>query len=374
MQPPVQVTPVRGWRDLRGFLKLSWRIYQDDPAWVPPLLFDLKKLLNPRKHPFHQHAEVQYFLARRGQEVVGRIAAIINHQYVQFHEEATGFFGFFESVNDEEVAAELLAAAERWVAERGMAGMRGPMNFSTNEECGLLVEGFQYPPAVMMPYNPPYYIQLLEAAGYVKAKDLLAYLIADPTKTPERLARGVARLQRGQNITIRPINLRRFREDLEIIRGIYHSAWEHNWGFVPMTKAEFDDTAQQLRRVANPNLCLIAEVEGEPVGFALALPDYNQALRYINGRLLPFGLLKLLWYRRKIDAARVLTLGLKPGFRRLGIDALLYFRLWQETPKNGYSAWVECSWILEDNWEMRRGLERMGARIYKTYRIYEKAL
>ncbi|HEV8712117.1 MAG TPA: GNAT family N-acetyltransferase [Candidatus Binatia bacterium] len=340
---------------------------------MPPLLFDLKKLLDPHRHPFHRHAEVQYFLARRGEEVLGRIAAIVNHQYVQFHDEATGFFGFFESVADEHIAAELLAAAEQWVSQRGMWRMRGPMNFSTNEECGLLVDGFQYPPAVMMPYNLPYAAQLLEAVGYTKAKDLLAYVLDDVTP-PERLVRGVARLQHHHNITIRPINLRWFRQDVALMLEVYNSAWERNWGFVPMTKAEVDSLARQLRWVGNPNLCLIAEIKGEAVGFALALPDYNQALRYLDGRLLPFGLLKLLWHRRKITAARILTLGLKPGFRHMGIDAMLYLRLWQEAPKNGYTAWVECSWILEDNWAMRRGLERMGARVYKTYRIYEKAL
>lgn len=369
----VRVAPVRGRQDLRRFLTLPWRIYQGNPAWVPPLLFDLKKLLDPRKHPFHRHAEVQYFLAWRGEEVLGRIAAIVNHQHVQFHDEATGFFGFFESVDDERVAGELLTAAERWVAERGMQRMCGPMNFSTNEECGLLVDGFQYPPAVMMPYNPPYAARLIEAAGYGKAKDLLAYLL-DDTTPPERLVRGIARLQQQHHITIRPINLRRFRQEVELLLAVYNSAWERNWGFVPMTKEEVDGLAQQLRWVGNPNLCLLAEVKGEVIGFALALPDYNQALRHLDGRLFPFGLFKLLWYQRKINAARVLTLGLKPGFRRMGIDAMLYLRLWQEAPKNGYTAWVECSWILEDNWAMRRGLERMGARPYKTYRIYEKTL
>ncbi len=373
MLPSVHVTPVRGRQDLRYFLKFPWHIYHGNPAWVPPLLLDLKKLLDPRKHPFHRHAEVQYFLAWRGEEVVGRIAAIVNHQHVQFHDDATGFFGFFESVDDERVAVELLTAAEQWVSERGMQRIRGPMSFSTNEECGLLVDGFRYPPTVMMPYNLPYAAQLIEAAGYTKAKDLLAYVL-DEVTPPERLVRGVARLQQSQNITIRPINLRRFRQEVELILAVYNSAWERNWGFVPMTKAEVDGLARQLRWVGNPNLCLIAEIKGEAVGFALALPDYNQALRYIDGRLFPFGLLKLLWYQRKINAARVLTLGLKPGFRHMGIDAMLYLRLWQEAPKNDYTARVECSWILEDNWPMRRGLERLGARIYKTYRIYEKTL
>ena len=374
MSSAVHVSPVQSRRNFHQFLKLPWRIYQGNPVWVPPLLFDLKKLLNRSKHPFHRHAEVQYFLARRGTEAVGRIAAIVNHQYVQFQQDQTGFFGFLESIEDQDVTSALLRTAEQWVATRGMHRIHGPMSFSTNEECGLLVDGFQRPPTIMMPYNAPYMGQLIESAGYEKAKDLLAYLIdATIKRAPERLVHGVARLQQHHDITIRPINLKRFREEVALILDVYNSAWERNWGFVPLTKEEIDDLAKQLRMVGNPNLCLIAETKKEPVGFALALPDYNQVLRHMNGRLFPFGVFKLLWYKRKMNGARILTLGLKPGFRRMGIDAMLYLRLWEEAPKNGYPL-VECSWILEDNWPMRRGLERMGAELYKTYRIYEKAL
>jgi GNAT superfamily N-acetyltransferase len=372
MPVAVRVVPLRDRRDFRQFLKLPWRIYRNDPHWAPPLLFDQKQLLDRRKHPFHQHAEVEYFLAWRGEEVVGRIAAIVNRQHVEFHEEATGFFGFFESVDDIEVASALLTTAEQWVAARGMQQIRGPMSFSTNEECALLVDGFDSAPTVMMPYNLTYYPYLLEAAQYAKAKDLLAYLL-DDTTPPPRLVRGVERLLRGQNVIIRPFNRKRFKEEVEKLTVIYQSAWERNWGFVPMLQEEIDNFADQMWWVANPNLCLLAEVDGEAIGFALALPDYNQVLRHLDGRLFPLGLFKFLWYRRKISTARVLILGLKPGFRRRGIDAMLYLRLWQEAPKNGYPV-VECSWILEDNWDMRRALERMGARLYKTYRVYEKQL
>lgn len=369
----VRVVSVRDRHDFQQFLQLPWRIYRNDPLWVPPLLFDQKQLLNRRKHPFHRHAEVEYFLAWRGEEVVGRIAAIVNRQYVEFHEEVTGFFGFFESIDDHEVASALLTTAEQWVAARGMRQMRGPMSFSTNEECALLIDGFDSAPAVMMPYNPTYYPQLLEGSGYVKAKDLLAYLVDGTVPPPPRLVSGVERLLQRQNIVIRPFNLKRFKQEVEKLTAIYQSAWERNWGFVPMIQAEVDNFADQMKWVANPNLCLLAEIDGEAIGFALALPDYNQVLRHMNGRLFPFGLFTFLWYRRKISTARVLILGLKPGFRRRGIDAMLYLRLWQEAPKNGYPI-VECSWILEDNWDMRRALERMGGRLYKTYRVYEKQL
>lgn len=374
-QQGVRVVPVRRRSARRSFLSLPERLYRHEPAWVPPLLLDLKNLLNPAKHPFHQHAAVEYFLALRAKEVVGRIAAIVNHQYVSFHKRPVGFFGFFESVDDPAVASALLCAAEGWVAERGMSHIHGPMNFSTNEMCGLLVDGFEHTPMLMMPYNPAYYAELIEVAGYRKAKDLLAYLIdvrADATP-PARLVRGVERLQRAQRVTIRPFNRCRFETEISQVFALYQQAWQHNWGFVPVTQAELEHFVKQVRRIADPRLCLIAELEGQPVGFALALPDYNQVLRRTNGRLLPFGWLKLLWYRRSVNATRILLLGLKPGVRLRGLDAMLYLKLWQEAPKNGYP-YVECSWILEDNWPMIRGLERMGAERYKTYRVYGKVL
>lgn len=375
MPQAVRVVPVQGRSERRSFLTLPERLYKDEPAWVPPLLLDLKDLLNPDKHPFHQHADVQYFLALQGEEVVGRIAAIVNHQYVSFHNEPIGFFGFFESVDDLAVASALLSTAEQWVAERGMAQIRGPMNFSTNEMCGLLVDAFEHPPMLMMPYNQRYYASLIEGTGYTKAKDLLAYLIdvrADATP-PARLVRGVERLRRSQQVSIRPIDMRRFEAEIKQLFGIYQQSWQSNWGFVPVTAEELEHFVKQVHWIADPKLCLIAEVEDEIVGFALALPDYNQILQRIDGRLLPFGWLKLLWHRRSINATRILLLGLKPDARLRGLDAMLYLKFWEEAPKNGYP-YVECSWILEDNWPMIRGLERMGAERYKTYRVYEKML
>ena len=375
MSRDVRIAPVRNRQDFRQFTQLPWQLYRDDPAWVPPLLFDLKKRLSPEKHPFHKHAAVQYFLARLNGQAVGRIAAIVNHRHIQFHNESVGFFGFFESIDDQDVAQALLAAAEQWAGKRGVRSIRGPMSFSTNEECGLLVEGFNTAPMIMMSHHRPSYARLIRTAGYAKAKDLLAYLIdlREDATIPERLVHGVQRLQRKQAITIRPIELRRFKEEIRVLHAIYHRAWKHNWGFVPMTEAEVDLLARTLRLVADPKLCLIAELENRPVGFALALPDYNQALQHMNGRLFPLGLLKFLWYRRQIDALRILLLGTNPDVRVRGLDAMLYLKLWQDVPSYGYRL-VECSWILEENWDMRRGLERMGAQIYKTYRIFEKAL
>ncbi len=375
MPTAVCIVPAQGRSAQHSFLTLPERLYKNEPAWVPPLLLDLKELLNPDKHPFHQHADVQYFLAIRGGEVVGRVAAIVNHQHISFHNEPIGFFGFFESIDDPATASALLTTAEQWVVERGMKQIRGPMNFSTNEICGLLVDGFELPPMLMMPYNLAYYSTLIERAGYSKAKDLFAYLIdvREDATPPARLVRGIERLQQAQQVTIRPIHMGRFETEIKQLFRIYQESWKSNWGFVPVTEAELEHFVKQIRWIADPKLCQIAEVGGEVVGFALALPDYNQILQRIDGRLLPFGWLKLLWHKRSINATRILLLGLKPDVRLRGLDAMLYLKFWEEAPKNGYP-YVECSWILEDNWPMIRGLERMGAERYKTYRVYEKTL
>ncbi|CAN5593114.1 GNAT family N-acetyltransferase [soil metagenome] len=358
---------------LRRFIRVAWRQNARDPMWVPPLLLAQKTLLDPKKHPFHQHADVAYFLAEKDGEAVGRIAAIVNHLHNEFHEEKTGFFGFFESDDDPEIARALLDAAAGWLRERGMERMRGPANFSSNEEWGLLVEGFDTPPMIMMAHNPPYYARLIEAAGLEKVKDLLAYWMDDPTPH-ERLVKGFERIARRRGLTIRSLDMRRFRQEVDTIKEIYNDAWQKNWGFVPMTDAEFEQMAKEMKPVVDPHLCLIAEVNGEPVGFSLTLPDLNQALKQLpNGRLLPFGIFRLLWEKRKLRGLRVITLGFKQGYQHLGLGLGLYLRSWQVGAERGYQH-AEASWILEDNWDMRRPLENMGARVYKRYRLYERAL
>jgi GNAT superfamily N-acetyltransferase len=375
MRGDIRVEPVAGRRELNRFLRLPWRIYAGDPHWVPPLLSDVRAALDPARHPFHRNAEVRLFLARRSGEVVGRIAAVVNRAHNSFHEEALGFVGLFESVHDQGVADALFAAAEAWLRERGMDRVRGPVNLSTNEEIcspGVLVEGWHRAPVIMMGYAPPYYAGLFEGAGYGKARDLLAFWL-EGHHPPLRLKRAYDRLTRDQSVRIRSLDMRRFDEEVAGIQEIYNSAWERNWGFVPMSAAEIDHMARQLRPVVNPKLCAIAEVDGVPAGFALGLPDYNMALRHLNGRLFPFGFLKLLWHRRRIDTARIITLGLRPGYRNRGLDAAMITHIYIEGNKAGM--WrSECSWILEDNWDMRRGLERLGAVADRTYRLYEKAL
>jgi hypothetical protein len=375
MSAGVTVTPVAGRADLERFLRLPWQIYADDPYWVPPLLSDMRAALDSSSHPFYEHAETALFLARRGRQVSGRIAAIVNRAHNEFHQDTVGFIGLFESIDDQGVADALFETAAEWLLERGMTAVRGPVNLSTNEEVcspGVLVEGWHRPPLIMMAHTPSYYGRLFERGGFEKEKDLLAYwmVAAEP---PPRFKRMYDRLLRDDSVRIRSFSMRHFSDEVATILRIYNSAWERNWGFIPMSDAEVVHMAKQLRPVVNPKLCAMAEVDGEPVGFALGLPDYNMALRHVDGRLFPLGLLKLLWYRRSIDTARTITLGLKPGFRNRGLDAAMITHINIEGNRAGI--WKsECSWILEDNWDMRRGLERVGAVADKTYRIYQKPI
>jgi GNAT superfamily N-acetyltransferase len=375
MSAAIEVRPVAGRADLERFLRLPWRIYDGDPHWVPPLLADVRNALNPRKHPFHQHAVVATFLAWRGREVVGRIAATVNRAHNEFHQDTTGFFGLFEALDDQAAADALLATAEAWLRARGMTRVEGPMNLSTNEEVcspGVLIDGFHRPPVIMMAHSPPYYAALLERAGYARTKDLHAYWIESP-EPPARLRRAYDRLLRDGQVSVRSLDMRNFEREVATIQAVYNSAWERNWGFVPMSDAEVVHMAAQLKPVVNPGICAIASVAGEAVGFALALPDYNMALRHVNGRLFPLGIFKLLWHRRRIDTARTITLGVTSAHRHRGIEALLITHINLAAGRSGL--WrSECSWILEDNVDMRRVLERNGAVADKTYRIYDKPL
>jgi GNAT superfamily N-acetyltransferase len=365
------VAPARDAASLNQFIRLPWRIYAGDPAWVPPLIADVRKVLRP-DHPFHQHAEAEYFLAVRDSEAVGRIAAVVNHQYNSFHGTRTGFIGLFECIDDPVVAEALLRTAADWLRDRGMSEAIGPFNLSTNDELyspGVLLDNFARPPVLMMAHNPPYYAALFEAAGWAKERDLVSYWLED-RRTPERLIRGVERLTGSiDGLVVRQIDMKRLPEEVERIKDVYNSAWERNWGFAPLTDPEIARLASDLKPIADPRFALIAEVHGAPVGFALALPDYNQALRHLNGRLFPFGFLKLLWHRRHINGLRIFTLGLKPEYHRRGIDALFYLRMYQSAIEAGYRS-AEASWILEDNWGIRRALERLGAYVHKTYRVY----
>jgi GNAT superfamily N-acetyltransferase len=333
---------------------------------------EVKQTLSPKKNPFFQHAEAQYFLAQVDSKVVGRIAAIHNRLHNEFHRDRVGFFGFFESVNDRRVAGALFDAAAAWLKERELEVMRGPASFSTNDECGLLVQGFEYPPTILMPHNPPYYIELVEGSGFDKAKDLFQYELTNP-HIPERLIRGARLIAERQKIRLRSLNLREFDREVERIKQLYNRAWEKNWGFVPMTDAEIDHLASQLKPVVVPDLVVFAEREGETIGFAVALPDLNVALKTNpSGRLFP-GILAILLASRKITRIRVLLLGLLKEYRRTGADALMYQWIWEKGYALGYR-WAEAGWILEDNVAMNNALLRIGFRHYKTFRLYDRPL
>ncbi len=405
MSGNIRIEQVLSRRHLDDFIKVPWSIYREDKHWVPPLISEMKKILDRRRFPFFQHSHAEFFVAYEGTRPVGRIAAIHNSRHCEFHHDQTGFFGFFECLNRKDVAESLIETAAKWLRVRGLLAMRGPTSYSTNDTCGLLVEGFDSPPFVMMAHNPPYYAQLLEACGFQKAKDLLAFFITEESIRPDSASKGrfvlntaprttdrpssdvardavspheeqkklAARLARRYQVTIRKADFAQFREEVDVIRQIYNGAWEQNWGFVPTNEAEFNYMAAEMRRIADPDLLLIGEVAGRPAAFVLALPNVNEALAKINGRLFPTGLFKLLWHSRKIRGLRVVTLGVVREHRRKGLDALLYLALIEQSIAKGYTH-AELSWVLEDNVAMTRPIEALGARAYKRYRLYEREL
>jgi len=367
----IEVVAISGKNGLNEFVKLPWSIYLNDPQWVPQLQIATKELLDRAKHPFYQNAEAEFFIARRGGRPVGRIAAIIDRNHNKFHDEKAGFFGFFESVDEQEVANALIGTARKWVTERGAEFLRGPVNPSTNYECGLLVQGFESSPMVMMTYNPRYYPQLIERAGLSKVKDLYAFVNTADGVDLDKISRVADRALKRHGVTVRPINLKDFQGEVSRIWDVYNAAWEKNWGFVPMTKEEFFLMGKEMKQVLKPEMVLVGEAKGRMIGFALALPDVNVAIKPANGRLLPTGLLKILYYQRKIRAVRVIALGVVEEFRASGVAAAFYAALVRNARKLGYDQECEMSWILEDNVLMTRSLELMGARRSKTYRLYQ---
>ena len=373
---PVEVVEVESASQRRQFIRYSYQLYRGDPCFVPPLLSEREEFFNPDRNPFFRGARVKLFLAYRSGELVGRIAACVNYRHNDYHQDKTGFFGFFDTIDDQEVASKLLKVVMITLKQEGMDRMRGPMNFSTNHEVGFLVEGFDSPPVVMMTYNRPYQVRLAEAFGLKKVMDLLAYELTRESGIPERIRRVVEHRRRKAGITIRSLNMRRFDEEVSRIHQVYNQAWAYNWGFVPMDEEEFRHMGTQLRQIVDPNLVLIAEHEGRPVGFSLALPDINQVLIRLNGRLFPFGLIKLLWYtkvRSVIDTVRLVTFGVVPEYQKRAIDSMLYLETFERGVERGYRR-AELSWILETNHLMLRAVEEMGARLYKRYRIMEMPL
>jgi hypothetical protein len=359
-------------KDMERFIRLPWSIYRHNRNWVPPLISECHAFLDRHKNPFFEHADVRFLLASDASgRVRGRIAAIVNHLHVELHGERAGFFGLFECENDPAVASELFRAAAEFLRSHGMTVMRGPENMSVNDDIGLLIEGFDSPPAIMTPFNPPYYADLVEACGFRKATDLFAYYgDTRNQQMPERVVRGIELCKRRYKFEVRPIDRRRIREQLDEVYRVYAQAWAENWGAVTMTRREFDHLAAQFKTAMDPDLFLIATVGGEVAGFSLALPDYNQVLIRLNGRLSPWGVLKLLWYRRKIDMIRVVTTGILKKFRHRGIDSCFYHETWTRATRKGMPR-GEMSWVLEGNDAMNNSLRNLGLRVYKRYRLYD---
>lgn len=377
--PSLKVEPVRTAADKLRFIGFQLDLYKDCPQFVAPIVAERKDFLDPAKNPFLQHAEVELFLAVRGTEVVGRAAAIYDPHYNQFHNSEYGFFGMFDAVEDVQVATDLLDACTAWIRRKGMKAMLGPVNLSFNHDCGLLVEGFDYPPAMMMPYNHRYYPALLEGAGFKKAKDLWSYELSTSIAPPERVVRVAEKIRAQDGVRVRPIDLKHLREEIRRIKSVYDVMLDRIFGFVPMTDAEFDMIAARLRPLVQirSELCLIAEIGDEPVAFSLTFPDANVALKPASGHLtqfgLPVGLARMAWAARGIDRLRVLLFGIKPGYRRRGVDALLYLDTLRAARQLGYTG-GELGWTTEDNDLMNRAIESMGARRYKVYRVYERAV
>jgi hypothetical protein len=368
----------RGKKDLRRFFDVADRVYAGDPNWVPPLRSDVA-LVFAEKNPFWEHAEIQLFVAVKDGQDAGRVAAILDRAHNEFHSEKTVFFGYFESVDDPAVAGALFDAVADWGKARGMTNLRGPANPSLNDEAGLLVEGFDSPPVLMMTYNPSTYPALLEGAGFRKAKDLLAYWFELGEKPLARLTRVADRLRKREtDIIVRTVSKGGLAKDLPKIREVYNEAWEANWGFVPMTAAEMDYMAKRLKPLVVEELLWLAEARKpdgtlEPVAFMLNLPDYNVAIAKAGGSLLPFGWLKFLLALKKIKTMRVVTLGIKKTYRVRGIQSIMMADSLQFLLKKGYTG-CEVSWMLEDNDAVINAVKLWGGRLYKTYRMYDRAI
>ncbi len=362
-------------KDLKEFIEVPWSIYKDDPHWVPPLKMAIKDLLNQNAHPFYKTATIKAWLCEFDGKIVGRIMAINNQAYNKYQNTKRGFFGFYEAIDNREVSTLLFKTAENSLRSEGMTSMQGPMNPGTNYECGLLVDKYDDAPQIMMTYNPPYYATQFENYGLSKAMDLLAYNVDAHFTMPKIIMDIAERTEKKSKVTFRTLNLKKWNEELDIMFEIYNSAWEANWGFVPMTKEEFYHTAKDLKSIVDPNLVHFALVNGVVAGFILTLPDLNQVFKQIpSGNLSPIAIYKILTAKKRMTRVRVITMGVKKEFRKIGIETLLYKHNHIAIKKNPNIKNIEMSWILENNLEMNKPLIRMGGEAYKRYRLYEKAV
>jgi hypothetical protein len=370
----IEIVVVEGGSDLKDFIDLPWNLYAEYPRWVPPLKKEVRRLLDPRRHPFWSSAERRLFLALRGSQVVGRIAGIIDRRYNEFHSERMGIWGFFECADDPAAAKALFSAVETWARLKGMAFLRGPLNPSTNYELGLLVEGFDYLPALMMPYNPPYYSSLVESCGFAKEKDLLAFLIDGDYRLPEWMDSLAGRIARKKGIRIRPFRPKDEDAEFALIKEIYNDSWSANWGFVPLSDEEIRDIQKSVMTFADPDLAFFIYYEDEPAAVCVIFPDINPLLKRLNGRIGLLGLLKALLYRREITGLRCLLFGIKDKYRQLGIPMLAFHHIFEVVRQKDKYRSLELGWTLEDNAAVNTLAVEAGARPYKRYRIFSKSL
>jgi hypothetical protein len=369
----IKIFPVRSEKDRMRFIKIQWKFYKNDRYWVPPLIMDRKKMLDTNKNPFYQHAEIEMFLAERNGELVGRIAAIKNDLHNRTHNDKVGFFGFFECLNDQAVANSLFDAAKEWLKSKGFDTMRGPANPSSNDEWGMLLEGFDDEPRLLMTYNPRYYLDLCENYGLHKIKDLNAWkLESDKVLSSDKLRRVQEIAKKRAGLKITSLDLKNFDQELEKIKYVYNKAWAPNWGFVPMTDAELEAMAKDLRPLVESELVFFGEIDNKLIGFALTIRDYNQIFKSMNGHLFPFNFLKLYTQKKKVAWSRIITLGIIPEYQKRGLDAVFYWETVNRARALGIM-FGEASWILEDNEMMNRGAGEgvMNGELYKKYRIYD---
>jgi hypothetical protein len=370
----INIITVERESELKDFIDLPWKIYAAYPRWVPPLKKEVGRLLDTARHPFWESSERILFLARRGCQTIGRIAGIIDRHYNQFHGEKMGIWGFFECADDQEAAAALFSSVETWVRQKEMTFLRGPLNPSTNYEVGLLIEGFDYPPALMMPYNPPYYPGLVESCGFAKEKDLLAFLIDGDYRLPEWMDSLAGRLARKKGIHIKHLNPKDADAEFALIREIYNDSWSSNWGFVPLSHNEIRDIQKNVMKFADPELAFFIYYENQPAAVCVIFPDMNPLLKRLNGRIGVMGLLKAILYRREIKGMRLLIFGIRDKYRQMGIPILAFHHIYEIARKKKKYRYLELGWTLEDNESINSLIEESGAKAYKKYRIFRKSL
>lgn len=371
--------PLHDRKLIERFIRVPWYVHRElypNHHWVPPLLMDRRDYLDPRKNPFFEHADVALWIARKGGRDVGRIAAIEDRDHLKFHEDQTGYFGMFEAPDDPEVAQALLTRARQWLARRKLVRMIGPMDFSTNYVCGVLLDAFDRDPGINMPYNPPWYDALLQGQGLRKAKDLIQWGLELSTPIPPRVLRIAKKIRERENVTVRAMRFDDWDAEVSRALDVYNDAWERNWGFVPVGEQEFRHIAKDLKMVLHPSLPLVAEVDGKPVAFALIIMNVNPVLKKLDGKLLPFGALRLVWdlkIRNTVDSGRLILMGIRDGYRRRGLDSILFVEMAERSRALGW--WGgEIGWTLEDNHLVNRAIANFGGHEVAHYRIYEQEL